>query len=67
MAKTNNESQKNKILATLLTQLDLVAKQLMELEVPYKKKYQYIPPHECRKSKEHKSGWVAEILSVIFH
>uniref|UniRef100_M1DFK1 Putative plant transposon protein domain-containing protein n=1 Tax=Solanum tuberosum TaxID=4113 RepID=M1DFK1_SOLTU len=38
MAKAYKDTEKDQILATLLTQLDLVAKQIMEVEVPYKKK-----------------------------
>uniref|UniRef100_M1DHA7 Putative plant transposon protein domain-containing protein n=1 Tax=Solanum tuberosum TaxID=4113 RepID=M1DHA7_SOLTU len=39
----------------------------MELEVPYKKKDQYIPPHERIRPKEYEGGQVEEILSFILH
>uniref|UniRef100_M1DLP5 Uncharacterized protein n=1 Tax=Solanum tuberosum TaxID=4113 RepID=M1DLP5_SOLTU len=67
MAKTNKETEKDQILVTLLTQLDLVAKKIMELEVPDKKKDLYIPPHERIKPKEYEGGQVEEILSLIFY
>uniref|UniRef100_M1DTI1 Uncharacterized protein n=1 Tax=Solanum tuberosum TaxID=4113 RepID=M1DTI1_SOLTU len=67
MTKTNNETEKDQVLATLLTQLDLLARKIMELEVPYKNKDRYIPPHEGRKSKEYEGGQVQEILLLILH
>lgn len=51
MNKTNIDTEKDQILATLLTQMALMAKQIMELEVPYKNKERYITPHENIKLK----------------
>uniref|UniRef100_M1DFI7 Uncharacterized protein n=1 Tax=Solanum tuberosum TaxID=4113 RepID=M1DFI7_SOLTU len=67
MTKTNKETEKDQILATLLTLLDLVTKQIMELEVPCKKKDRYIPLHERIKPKEYEGGQIEEILSLILH
>uniref|UniRef100_M1DDZ5 Uncharacterized protein n=1 Tax=Solanum tuberosum TaxID=4113 RepID=M1DDZ5_SOLTU len=67
MAKTNKETEKDQILATLLTQLDLVAKKIMELEAPVKKQDRYIPPHEGIKPKVYEGGQIEEILSIILH
>lgn len=36
MTKTQKETQKDQNLTTLFTWLDLLAKMIMELEVPYK-------------------------------
>uniref|UniRef100_M1DGW2 Integrase core domain containing protein n=1 Tax=Solanum tuberosum TaxID=4113 RepID=M1DGW2_SOLTU len=38
MAKTNKGAEKDQIFAALLTQLDLLARKIMELVVPYQKK-----------------------------
>lgn len=54
-------------MATLLTQLDLLSRNIMELEVPCQKKDRNIPSRECRKSKDYESGQVGEILSLILH
>jgi len=53
--------------ATLLTQLDLLAKKIMEFEALYKKKDRYIPPYVRKKSKDYKGGQIKEILSLILH
>uniref|UniRef100_M1DWE3 Putative plant transposon protein domain-containing protein n=1 Tax=Solanum tuberosum TaxID=4113 RepID=M1DWE3_SOLTU len=67
MTKTNKETEKDQDLATLLTQLDLLAKKILEFEVPYKKKYKYISPYERKKPKDYEGGQVEEILSLILH
>jgi len=54
-------------LATLLPQLDVLAKKIKEFELLYKKKYRYIPPHERRKPKDYEGGQVEAILSPILH
>uniref|UniRef100_M1DI59 Uncharacterized protein n=1 Tax=Solanum tuberosum TaxID=4113 RepID=M1DI59_SOLTU len=64
---THKETKKDQNLATLLTHIDLLAKKIMELEVPYKKKDRYIPPHERRNPKEYEGGQVEETLSLILH
>uniref|UniRef100_M1DRC3 Uncharacterized protein n=1 Tax=Solanum tuberosum TaxID=4113 RepID=M1DRC3_SOLTU len=56
MTKTNKEKEKDHNLAKMLTQLDLLAKKIMEFEVLYKKKDRYIPPHERRMPKNYE-GW----------
>lgn len=43
MSMTNNEAEKEHTLASLLTQLVLVTKNIIELEVPDKRKDLYIP------------------------
>uniref|UniRef100_M1DTQ0 Putative plant transposon protein domain-containing protein n=1 Tax=Solanum tuberosum TaxID=4113 RepID=M1DTQ0_SOLTU len=67
MAMTNKETEKDHILATLLTQLDLVAKKNMELEAPNTKKDLYIPPHERIKPNVNEGGQIEEIISLILH
>uniref|UniRef100_M1DLQ1 Integrase core domain containing protein n=1 Tax=Solanum tuberosum TaxID=4113 RepID=M1DLQ1_SOLTU len=56
----------DQILATLLTQLELVAKKIMELEAPDKKDW-YIASHERIKPKVYEGGQIVEILSLILH
>uniref|UniRef100_M1DL35 Putative plant transposon protein domain-containing protein n=1 Tax=Solanum tuberosum TaxID=4113 RepID=M1DL35_SOLTU len=67
MAPTNNEIEKDHILATLLTQLDLVAKKIMELETPDKRKNRFIPPHEHIHPNVNEGGQIEDILSLILH
>ncbi|XP_049397322.1 uncharacterized protein LOC125861479 [Solanum stenotomum] len=67
MDKTNKDTDKDQILATLLTQLDLVAKNIIELEAPEKKKDRFIPPHECINPKVYEGGQIEEIVLLILH
>uniref|UniRef100_M1DB38 Uncharacterized protein n=1 Tax=Solanum tuberosum TaxID=4113 RepID=M1DB38_SOLTU len=62
---TNKETLKGHLLATLLTQLELLTKRIMELEAPEKYKDRYIPPHEHIKSNVNEGGQIAEILCLI--
>uniref|UniRef100_M1DM54 Uncharacterized protein n=1 Tax=Solanum tuberosum TaxID=4113 RepID=M1DM54_SOLTU len=67
MAKTNKETENDQILATLFTQLDLVAKMILEFELPDKNKDRYISPHERVKPKEYEGGKIEDIRSLILH
>lgn len=53
--------RKDKVLAILLTQVDLLAINIKKLEVPRQKKDRYITPHEPTKSKECEGGKVEEM------
>uniref|UniRef100_M1DIJ6 Uncharacterized protein n=1 Tax=Solanum tuberosum TaxID=4113 RepID=M1DIJ6_SOLTU len=63
---TNKETEKDHILVTLLTQLDL-PKKIMNLEAPDTKKDRYIPPHERIQPNMNEDGQIEEILSLILH
>uniref|UniRef100_M1DT02 Putative plant transposon protein domain-containing protein n=1 Tax=Solanum tuberosum TaxID=4113 RepID=M1DT02_SOLTU len=67
LAKTNKETEKDQILATLLTQLDLVAKKILELEAPDNKNDRYIPLHKRINPKVYEGGQIEDILSLILH
>uniref|UniRef100_M1DIV5 Integrase core domain containing protein n=1 Tax=Solanum tuberosum TaxID=4113 RepID=M1DIV5_SOLTU len=67
MALTNKETKKDHILATLLTQLDLVSRKIMELQAPDTKKDRYIPRHERINTNVNKGGQIEEMLSLILH
>jgi len=49
MAETNQEIERDFILAALINQLDDLAKTMMEIEVQCKRKDRYISPHERRR------------------
>ena len=46
MAETNQEVEKDFILAALMTQMDELAKKIMEIQVQCKRKDTYVPSHE---------------------
>uniref|UniRef100_M1DE48 Uncharacterized protein n=1 Tax=Solanum tuberosum TaxID=4113 RepID=M1DE48_SOLTU len=64
---TNKYTEKDRNLATLLTQLDLVTKKIMELEASNKNKDRYIPSQEHMKPNVNEGGQIAEMLSLILH
>lgn len=53
-------------MATLLTELYLLDRMIILLEVSYKNN-RYIATHERRKSKKYEGGQLQEILSLIVH
>lgn len=67
ISKTNNEKEKDQNVAKLLTELDVLAKKIMELEVMYKTKDRYIPPHKRRKPNEYEGGQIKGVLLLIHH
>uniref|UniRef100_M1E074 Integrase core domain containing protein n=1 Tax=Solanum tuberosum TaxID=4113 RepID=M1E074_SOLTU len=67
MAEANQEVEKDFMLAALLTQMDELAKKIVEIEVQCKKKDMYVPPHERRKPKENEGKRVEGMLSIILN
>ena len=50
--KTNMEKEKDKYIAKVLTQLDLLDTKITKPEVLYKKKDMYIPPQKRKKPRD---------------
>uniref|UniRef100_M1DIE7 Integrase core domain containing protein n=1 Tax=Solanum tuberosum TaxID=4113 RepID=M1DIE7_SOLTU len=67
MAETNQEVEKDFMLAALMTQMDELAKKKVEIEVPCKRKDRYVPPNERRKPKDNDGKRVEGMLSIILH
>uniref|UniRef100_M1DC34 Uncharacterized protein n=1 Tax=Solanum tuberosum TaxID=4113 RepID=M1DC34_SOLTU len=65
MAEANQEVEKDFILAALMTQMDELAKKIVEIEVQCKRKDKYIPPHERRKPKDNEGKCVEGMLLII--
>uniref|UniRef100_M1DB13 Polyprotein protein n=1 Tax=Solanum tuberosum TaxID=4113 RepID=M1DB13_SOLTU len=55
------------MLATLMTQMDELAKKMVEIEVQCKRKDKCIPPHEQRRPKDNEVKRIEEMLSIILH
>uniref|UniRef100_M1BJ02 Retrotransposon gag protein n=1 Tax=Solanum tuberosum TaxID=4113 RepID=M1BJ02_SOLTU len=67
MAEANQEVEKDFMLAALMTQMDELAKNIVEIEVECKRKDRYVPPHERRKPKNNEGKRVEGMLSVILN
>jgi len=67
MAEVNQEVEKDFMLAALMTQMDELAKKIVEIEVQCKRKDIYVPPHERRKPKDNEGKRVEGMLSIILH
>uniref|UniRef100_M1DTC8 Retrotransposon gag protein n=1 Tax=Solanum tuberosum TaxID=4113 RepID=M1DTC8_SOLTU len=67
MAKTNQEVEKDFMLAILMTQMDELAKKMVKIEIQFKRKDKYIPAHERRNLKDNEVKRLEGILSIILH
>uniref|UniRef100_M1DQC4 Uncharacterized protein n=1 Tax=Solanum tuberosum TaxID=4113 RepID=M1DQC4_SOLTU len=67
MAETNQEVEKDFMLAALMTQMDELAKNLVKIEIQCKRKDKYIPPHERRSLKDNEVKHLEGMLSIILH
>jgi len=65
VAETNQEVERDFMLASLITQQDDLAKKIVEIEVQCKRKYKYIPPHERKRPKDDEGRRVKGMLSII--
>uniref|UniRef100_M1DMY8 Uncharacterized protein n=1 Tax=Solanum tuberosum TaxID=4113 RepID=M1DMY8_SOLTU len=67
MAETNQEVEKDFMLAALMTQMDELAKKMVKIEVQCKRKDKYIPPHERRSLKDNEVKRLEGMISIILH
>uniref|UniRef100_M0ZTA7 Putative plant transposon protein domain-containing protein n=1 Tax=Solanum tuberosum TaxID=4113 RepID=M0ZTA7_SOLTU len=67
MAEANQEVAKDFMLAVLMTQMDELAKKIVEIKVQCKQKGRHVPPHERRKPKDNEGKRVEGILSIILN
>uniref|UniRef100_M1DLU3 Uncharacterized protein n=1 Tax=Solanum tuberosum TaxID=4113 RepID=M1DLU3_SOLTU len=62
-----NKSGKGLHVASLMTQMDELAKNMMKMEVQCKRKGKYVPPHERQNSKDKKVKCLDGMLSIILN
>uniref|UniRef100_M1DXD2 Uncharacterized protein n=1 Tax=Solanum tuberosum TaxID=4113 RepID=M1DXD2_SOLTU len=67
MTEVNQEVEKDFMLAALMTQMDELAKKIVEIEVQCKRRDIYVPPHEQRNPKDNKGKIVEGMLSIILN
>uniref|UniRef100_M1DR13 Integrase core domain containing protein n=1 Tax=Solanum tuberosum TaxID=4113 RepID=M1DR13_SOLTU len=67
MVESNQEIEKEFMLAALMTQMDELTKKIAEIEVQCKRKDRYVPPHERGNPKFNEGKCVEGILSIIFN
>uniref|UniRef100_M1DVS7 Uncharacterized protein n=1 Tax=Solanum tuberosum TaxID=4113 RepID=M1DVS7_SOLTU len=67
MAETNQEVETDFMLASLMTQMDDLAKKMVKIEIQCKRKDKYIPPHERRSLKDNEVKNFEGMLSTILH
>uniref|UniRef100_M1DXV6 Retrotransposon gag protein n=1 Tax=Solanum tuberosum TaxID=4113 RepID=M1DXV6_SOLTU len=67
MAETNQEVEKDFMLAALMTQMDELAKKMVKIEVQCKRKDKYIPLHERRSLKDNEVKSLEGMLSIILN
>uniref|UniRef100_M1DF61 Uncharacterized protein n=1 Tax=Solanum tuberosum TaxID=4113 RepID=M1DF61_SOLTU len=65
MIETNEEMEEDHSVAPLSTQLDDLAKKILDVDVQCKRRDRYIPHHERRKSKDNESRRVEDTLLII--
>uniref|UniRef100_M1DSX1 Uncharacterized protein n=1 Tax=Solanum tuberosum TaxID=4113 RepID=M1DSX1_SOLTU len=67
MAETNQEVENDFMLAALMTQIDELAKKMVEIEVQCKRNDEYILPHERRRPNDNEVKHIEGMLSIILH
>uniref|UniRef100_M1DKV0 Uncharacterized protein n=1 Tax=Solanum tuberosum TaxID=4113 RepID=M1DKV0_SOLTU len=65
MVVTHQEVEKDFMLAALLTQIDELAKEIVKIEVQYKRKDKYICPNERRSPKDNEVKRIKGMLLTI--